>query len=80
VPVHNPQPAAATNSFVQIVSISTAHETRINTASFGTGPVAWIFLMSGAVFVLILLFAASTPARPIAQAILLGLAAQAEET
>lgn len=68
------QPAAATNSFVQIGAISTARETRINTASFGLGPITWVFLIGGAVFVTILLFVASTPARPISQAILLGLA------
>lgn len=69
------QPAAATNSFVQIGSISTARETRINTASFGLGPIMWVFLIGGALFVMILLFVASTPARPITQAILLALAA-----
>ena len=69
------QPAAATNSFAQIGAISTARETRINAASFGIGPIAWIFLIGGAVFVLILLFVASTPAQPVSQGILLALAA-----
>jgi hypothetical protein len=68
------QPAAATNSFAQIGAISTAREIRINLATLGLGPILWIFLIGGAVFVLILLFVASMSARPMAQAILLGLA------
>lgn len=69
------QPAAATNSFVQIGGISTAREIRINFAAFGLGPILWFFLIGGAVFVLFLLFVASLSARPVGQAILLGLAA-----
>jgi hypothetical protein len=68
------QPAAATNSFVQIGTISTARETRIVTATSSPRALMWILLLGAAVFVLLLLFVVSVPARPVGQALLLGLA------
>jgi hypothetical protein len=68
------QPAAATNSFVQIGSISTARETRLVAAQTDVGPLLWALLLGAAAFVLVLLFVASASARPIAQAVLLALA------
>jgi len=68
------QPGAATNSFVQIGGISTARETRLVTADSGLGPLMWALLLGAAAFVLVLLFVVSVSARPLAQAVLLGLA------
>jgi hypothetical protein len=68
------QPAAATNSFVQIGGISTARETRLVAAQFGVGPLLWVLLVGGAVLVLSLLFVASVAASPLGQAVLLGVA------
>lgn len=68
------QPAAATNSFVQIGSISTARETRLVVADTDVGPLMWALLLGAAAFVLLLLFVVSVSARPLAQAVLLGLA------
>jgi hypothetical protein len=75
--VHEPadstfQPAAATNSMVQIGNISTARETRLVTATSGLHPLAWGVLIGAAVFLLVLLFVVSVSARPLAQAVLLG--------
>lgn len=69
------QPAAATNSFVQLGAISTARETRIVTAQAGVRPILWIVLVGAAILVLVLLFVASLSARPLGQALLLGSAA-----
>jgi hypothetical protein len=68
------QPAAATNSFVQLGGISTARETRLVAADSGVQAFMWTLLLGGAVFVLCLLFVASVPARPVGQALLLALA------
>ena len=68
------QPAAATNSFVQIGSISTARETRLVTAESGLRPLVWIVLIGASILVLVLLFAVSTSARPVMQALLVGFA------
>lgn len=68
------QPAAATNSFVQIGTISTARETRIVTAGATPRGLMWGLLIGASVFVLLLLFVVSTPARPVGQALLLALA------
>jgi hypothetical protein len=68
------QPGAATNSFVQIGGISTARETRIVTAESPIGPLLLVLIIGAGVLVLALLFAVTTPARPIVQALLLGLA------
>lgn len=68
------QPAAATNSFVQIGAISTARETRLVTAEAGLRPLLWIVLLGASALVLALLFAVSVSARPLVQALLLGVA------
>lgn len=68
------QPAAATNSFVQIGSISTARETRLVAAQSGVGALMWGLLLGAGAFVLVLLFVVSISARPLAQAVLLGFA------
>jgi phosphatidylglycerophosphate synthase len=68
------QPAAATNSFVQIGGISTARETRLVTAESGLRPLIWVVLIGASLLVLSLLFAVSTSARPVMQALLLGFA------
>lgn len=67
-------PASATNSLVQIGSISTARETRLVAANAGLGPIMWLLLLGAGGFVLVLLFVVSTAARPVAQATLIGLA------
>jgi hypothetical protein len=68
------QPAAATNSFVQIGGISTARVARLVAAESAVGPLMWVTLAGSALLVLVLLFAVSAPARPLAQALLMGLA------
>lgn len=68
------QPAAATNSFVQIAGISTARETRIVAAESPVRSLVWALLLGAASFVLVLLFIATLSARPVGQAIFLGLA------
>lgn len=68
------QPAAATNSFVQIAGISTARETRIVAAESPVRSLVWALLFGAASFVLVLLFIATLSARPVGQAIFLGLA------
>jgi hypothetical protein len=68
------QPAAATNSFVQIGGISTARETRLVAAESTVRPLLWVLLFGSAVFVMALLFVVSTTARPVAQALLMALA------
>jgi hypothetical protein len=67
------QPGAATNSFAQLGGISTARETRLVAAESTVGPLLWALLLGAAVFVLVLLFVMSAAARPVAQAVLLGL-------
>lgn len=59
------QPAAATNSFVQLGSISTARETRIVAAQVHIGPLMWTLLLGGGVLVvgLVFLLTASAGAR-----------------
>lgn len=68
------QPAAATNSLVQIGGISTARETRIVAAESPVRALVWALLFGAAGFVLVLLFIATMPARPLGQAVFLGLA------
>ena len=68
------QPAAATNSFVQIGAISTARETRLVAAESDVGVIMWILLFGAAAFVLVLLFVTTVSARLVGQAVLLGLA------
>lgn len=68
------QPAAATNSFVQIGGISTARETRIVAAESPVRSLVWALLFGAAGFVLVLLFIVTVPARPLGQAVFLGLA------
>jgi hypothetical protein len=68
------QPAAATNSFVQIGGISTARETRIVAAESPVRSLVWALLFGAAAFVLVLLFIVTVPARPLGQAMFLGLA------
>ena len=68
------QPAAATNSFAQIGGISTARETRLEIASNVVSPLLWGLLAGSAALVLLLLFVVTVHAKPIPQAILLGLA------
>jgi hypothetical protein len=68
------QPAAATNSFVQIGGISTARVTRLVAAESAVGPLMWVSLLGSALLVLALLFVVSAPARPLTQALLMGLA------
>jgi hypothetical protein len=68
------QPAAATNSFVQLGGISTARETRLVAAESGVGALLWSLLLGSAVFILAMLFLVSAAARPWAQAVLLGFA------
>jgi hypothetical protein len=69
------QAAAATNSFVQIGDISTARETRLVVAKSGIGPIMWVLMIGAAVFVLVLLFIVTSAARPVAQAVMLSMAA-----
>jgi hypothetical protein len=69
------QPAAATNIFVQVGSISTARETRLVTAEVGVHSLLWGLLLGGALFVLALIFVVSLAAHPTAQAVLVGLGA-----
>jgi hypothetical protein len=68
------QPAAATNTFSQIGGISTAREARLVTAQAGIRPLVWVVLIGAAVLVIVLLFAVSTSAKPVGQALLLGFA------
>ncbi|GAA4720441.1 hypothetical protein GCM10023216_06680 [Isoptericola chiayiensis] len=67
------QSAAATNSFVQIGSISTARETRLVASELDLGPLIWTVLIGAALLVVFLLFVVTLPARPLVQASLLGL-------
>ncbi len=69
------QPAAATNSFVQIGGISTARETRLVAAEVRVGPLMWSLLLGGALLALGLIFLLSAKASPRAQATFVSLAA-----
>jgi hypothetical protein len=68
------QAGAATNSFAQIGSISTARETRLVTAQGGVHVPVMLLLMGSAALVLMLLFVTTLAARPLPQALLLGAA------
>ena len=69
------QPAAATNIFVQVGGISTARETRLVAAEVQVHTLLWALLLGGAVFVLGLILVVSFQAHPVAQAVLVSLAA-----
>lgn len=66
------QPAAATNTFVQVGNISTARETRLVTAEVHSA--LWILILGGGALVVGILFVASGRAHPLAQATLIALA------
>ena len=69
------QPAAATNSLVQVGSISTARETRIVAAEIHVGALLWTLLLGGGLLVAVLLFLLTAKASPLAQGAFMGLAA-----
>ena len=69
------QPAAATNTFVQVGNISTARETRLVAAGVTVHSLQWALLLGGGVLVVGLLFVVSSQAHPAAQATLVGLSA-----
>lgn len=69
------QPATATNSLVQVGSISTARETRIVAAEIRVGALMWTLLLGGGLLVAALLFLLTAKAGPLAQATFMGLAA-----
>lgn len=62
------QPAAATNIFVQVGSISTARETRIVAAQTRVHVLFWTLVIGGGAVVLALLFILTMAARPLEQA------------
>jgi hypothetical protein len=68
------QPAAATNSFVQIGGISTARATRLVAAEVRVGPLMWSLLIGGALLAIGLIFLLTAKANPVGQAIFVGLA------
>lgn len=65
------QPAAATNTFVQVGNISTARETRLVAAEVHSA--LWGLIFGGGFLVIGILFVASGRASPLAQATLIGL-------
>jgi hypothetical protein len=65
------QPAAATNTFVQVGNISTARETRLVAAEVHSA--LWGLIVGGGALVVGILFVASGRASPRAQATLIGL-------
>ncbi len=69
------QPATATNSIVQVGSISTARETRIVAAEIRVGALMWTLLLGGGLLVAVLLFLLTAKASPPTQAAFMGLAA-----
>jgi hypothetical protein len=66
------QPAAATNTFVQVGNISTARETRLVAAEVHS--TLWGLIFGGGALVVGILLVASGRAHPLAQATLIGLA------
>ncbi len=66
--------AVATNILVQVGSISTARETRLVAATSGLPVLMWGLILGGGLFVLVLVFAVTSPATPRVQAMLVGLA------
>lgn len=69
------QPAAATNIFNQVGSISTAREARLVAAETQLPPLLVVLLLGGGVFVLALIFVSALPARPVTQALLVAASA-----
>lgn len=69
------QPAAATNSFVQVGNISSARATRLMAAQTRLGPLLWGLLLGGAILLLTLLFLLTARAASRAQAAYVALAA-----
>ncbi len=67
--------ATATNLASQVGAISTARETRLVAAETAAPAMLWVLLLGGAVFVLVLIFMVTMPARPGTQAALVGTAA-----
>ncbi|WP_278236345.1 DUF4239 domain-containing protein [Isoptericola sp. AK164] len=65
--------AAATNTVVQIGSISTARETRIVTAATSLPVLLWGLVLGGGLLVVVLLFVVTLPSAPRTQAVLVGL-------
>lgn len=67
------QPAAATNIFVQVGSISTAREARLVAATTVLPGLMWALLWCGGLFVLAIIFVVTLRARPAVQAALVSL-------
>jgi hypothetical protein len=69
------EPAAATNMFVQIGSISTARETRLVSAETEMPDLLWGLIIGGGLFAISLIFVVTLTARPSTQGFLVGSAA-----
>lgn len=67
------QPAVATNTVVQIGSISTAREIRLVAAATSLPVLLWGLVVGGGLLVIVLLFAVTLPTAPRTQAVLVGL-------
>jgi hypothetical protein len=69
------QPAAATNIFAQVGSISTAREARIVASRVTISPILWGFVVLGALLVVVLTFLTTVKANRWAQAVLVAFVA-----